>query len=315
MLELVQSWTARAESPREIVLAALEFFRTQGFVYSLSPGAYTGPDALDDLLFRRKIGFCEHYAGTFATLMRLAGIPARVVVGYQGGQYNQYGNYLLVRQSDAHAWCEVWLPEGGWTRIDPTTVIAPARLNLGSLRDMGTTSVQRETDAGMPLVHSEGASLGLLGNARMAWDTVSYAWDARVLSFDVDGQREFLVQLGLEMIPAKALLLWLIAAAATLLALYAALILWRSRAEPDAVKQLYDSFCRKAAQLGAERSASEGPIDFARRAAALLPQQAPLIGRIARSYVALRYSPERGASVARDFAADVRAFTRGSTAR
>jgi hypothetical protein len=152
-------------------------------------------------------------------------------------------------------------------------VIAPARLNLGSLRDMGTTSVQRETDAGMPLVHGEGASLGLLGNARMAWDTVSYAWDARVLSFDVDGQREFLVQLGLEMIPAKALLLWLIAAAATLLALYAAVILWRSRVEPDAVKQLYDAFCRKAAQLGAERSASEGPIDFARRAAALLPQQ------------------------------------------
>jgi hypothetical protein len=315
MLELVQSWTARAESPRAIVLAALEFFRTQGFVYSLSPGAYTGPNAIDDLLFRRKIGFCEHYAGTFATLMRLAGVPARVVVGYQGGQFNQYGNYLLVRQSDAHAWCEVWLPDGGWTRIDPTSVIAPARVNVGSLRDLGTTSVQRESDAGMPLVQSEGGSLGLLGNARMAWDTVSYAWDARVLSFDVEGQREFLVQLGMAMIPARALLLWLLGAAATLLALYAALILWRSRVEPDAVKQLYDAFCRKAAQLGAERSASEGPVDFARRAAALLPQHAPLIERIARSYVALRYSPDRAASMEQDFAADVRAFTRRSTAR
>jgi transglutaminase-like putative cysteine protease len=315
MLELVQSWTARAESPRAVVIAALEFFRTQGFVYSLSPGAYAGPNALDDLLFRRKIGFCEHYAGTFATLMRLAGIPARVVVGYQGGQFNQYGNYLLVRQSDAHAWCEVWLPEGGWTRIDPTTVIAPARLSLGSLRDLGTTSVRQEPDAGMPLVRGEDASLGLLGNARMAWDTVSYAWDARVLSFDVEGQREFLMQLGMGVVPAKALLLWLLGAAATLLALYAALILWRSRVEPDAVKQLYDTFCRKAAQLGAERSASEGPVDFARRAAALLPQHAPLIERIARNYVALRYSPDGATSAAQAFAADVRAFTRRATNR
>ena len=313
--DLVQSWIARAESPRAIVLAALEFFRTHGFVYSLAPGAYTGPDPLDDLLFRRKIGFCEHYAGSFATLMRLAGIPARVVVGYQGGQWNQYGNYLLVRQSDAHAWCEVWLPDGGWTRVDPTSVVAPERLSLGSLRDMRTTSVQTQANAGTPLGSNSLPSGGIVGNARLAWDTVSYAWDSRVLSFDVDGQREFLTQLGMDAIPGNRRLLWITTAVATLLALYATLILWRSRAKSDAVKQLYDTFCRKAAQLGVARSPSEGPADFARRAAALLPQHAPLIEQIARRYVALRYSPDRGASVAQDFADDVRAFTRRSTAR
>jgi len=149
----------------------------------------------------------------------------------------------------------------------------------------------------------------------MAWDTVSYAWDARVLSFDVDGQREFLMQLGLDIIPAKALLLWVAAAAMTLLGIYAALILWRSRVEPDAVQQHYEAFCRKAAQLGVERSLTEGPVDFARRAAALLPQHAPLIERIVRSYVALRYGSEPVSAVAQNFAKDVRAFTRRSIAR
>jgi transglutaminase-like putative cysteine protease len=313
--DLVQSWTAQAADPRATVVAALEFFRTQGFVYSLAPGQYTGPDALDDLLFRRKIGFCEHYAGTFATLMRLAGIPARVVVGYQGGQWNQYGNYLLVRQSDAHAWCEVWLPDGGWTRIDPTTVVAPERLNLGSLRDLRRTSVQTQANAGTPLANNSIPSGGLLGDMRLAWDTVSYAWDSRVLSFDVDGQREFLMQLGIGAVPGQRLLLWTAAAAMTLLALYALLILWTSRGRPDAVKQLYDAFCRKAAQLGAARASNEGPADFGRRAAALLPQHAARIERIVRSYIALRYAPEPAASNAQTFTDDVRAFTGRSQGR
>src|SRR5262249_56107165 len=85
---------------------------------------------LDEFLFRRRVGFCEHYATSFATLMRLAGIPARVVVGYLGGEYNDLGHFVLVRQADAHAWCEVWFPENGWTRVDPTNAVAPGRANL-----------------------------------------------------------------------------------------------------------------------------------------------------------------------------------------
>jgi hypothetical protein len=247
--------------------------------------------------------------------MRLAGVPARVVVGYQGGQWNQYGNYLLVRQSDAHAWCEVWLSDGGWTRVDPTSVIAPERLNIGSLRDMRTTSVQTQPNAGTPLESNSIPAPGILGNARLAWDTVSYAWDSRVLSFDVEGQREFLAQLGMDLIPGQRYLLWIASAVATLLALYAALILWRSRAPSDAVKQLYDTFCRRAAQLGVARSPSEGPADFAHRAAALLPQHAPRIRRIASSYIALRYSSQPAPAEAQTLAADVRAFTSRSPSR
>jgi len=115
--DLAHSWTVQNRDSRGIVNSALQFFRTQGFSYSLTPGEYND---LEEFLFRRRVGFCEHYATSFATLMRLAGIPARVVVGYLGGEYNDLGHFFLVRQADTHAWCEVWLPEKGWTRVDPT---------------------------------------------------------------------------------------------------------------------------------------------------------------------------------------------------
>ncbi len=312
---LVQTWTADNAEPRAIVTKALEFFRTQGFVYSLAPGQYLGADALDDLLFRRKSGFCEHYAAGFATLMRIAGIPSRVVVGYLGGQFNQYGNYLVVRQSDAHAWCEVWLPESGWTRVDPTSVIAPERLYLGSLREMQTTSVQNPASSGDARPARALPPGGVLSEVRLAWDTVSYAWDSRVLSFDLEGQQEFLTAWGFETIPGTRQLLWIAGAAALLLGAYAALILWRSRTRPDAVKRLYETFCRKAARLGAARSPTEGPADFARRAAGILPQQASHIQRIASSYIALRYSANPSRSRLRSFAAEVRMFRGASRER
>src|SRR5207249_5266364 len=124
----------------------LQFFRTHGFRYSLSPGEYKKND-LDQFLFHRRTGFCEHYAASFATLMRLAGVPARVVVGYLGGEYNDLGRFFLVRQADTHAWCEVWLPDSGWTRVDPTGVVAPGRasLDLNSFLERRIASGQMES--------------------------------------------------------------------------------------------------------------------------------------------------------------------------
>ncbi|HEX3584430.1 MAG TPA: DUF3488 and transglutaminase-like domain-containing protein, partial [Candidatus Angelobacter sp.] len=143
--ELAQSWTKQTSNPRAIVNSALQFFQSQGFRYSLSPGEYKKND-LEQFLFHRRIGFCEHYAASFATLMRLAGIPARVVVGYLGGEYNDLGHFFLVRQADTHAWCEVWLPERGWARVDPTTAVAPGRasLDLNSFLERGIASGQME---------------------------------------------------------------------------------------------------------------------------------------------------------------------------
>ena len=307
MRELVDSWRTETDDPRGIAQKALEFFRSGGFVYSLAPGQYLGPGALDDLLFKRKTGFCEHYAGAFATLMRLAGIPARIVVGYLGGQPNEYGNYLLVRQSDAHAWCEIWLPDGGWTRVDPTSVVAPERLNIGSLRDMRTTSVDNQNEPGGTVPNNIAARTPL-DELRLAWDSVSYAWDSRVLSFDVDGQREFFTKWGMDALPGLRHLLWIAVGIALLLASYVGLLAWAARSRTDAVKTLYTTFCRKIARLGAERSPTEGPSDFAARAARQIPQHATLIHRIAGSYIALRYSPNPPPPLVEQFAADVRSF-------
>jgi transglutaminase-like putative cysteine protease len=314
MRELVGTWTAQSDDPRAIAMAALEFFRTQGFVYSLSPGQYLGANALDDLLFVRRTGFCEHYAGAFATLMRLAGVPSRVVVGYLGGQFNEWGNYLLVRQADAHAWCEVWLPNEGWTRVDPTSVIAPERLNLGSFRDLRTTSTSADQANAAPRSPNQrGGGKNFVDEARLAWDSVSYAWDSRVLSFDVDGQREFFTNLGMEAAPGLRHLLWIGLATAALLASYIALLAWRARRPGDAVKTLYETFCRKVARIGAVRGASEGPSDFAARAASELPQHAPAIQRIANLYIALRYAPSPTPPLTDRFASAVGAFPSDAT--
>lgn len=313
--QLAQSWTAQNSDPRAIVKTALEFFRTQGFVYSVSPGEYEGAAGLDDFLFRRKVGFCEHYAGTFATLMRAAGVPSRVVVGYLGGQFNQFGNYLLVRQSDAHAWCEVWFPETGWERIDPTSVVAPERLSLGSLREMLAASTQAAANGGKSSAESTRSALQFFDNARLAWDTLSFAWDTRVLSFDLDAQREFFTQFRIDGWSGGSYLLWIAGVAALLLAAYAAWARWRARPRGDPLRTLYDQFCLKAQQLGAPRLASEGPANYARRAATLVPHEAECIRRITDNYIALRYSRNTSAERFAHLVADVRAFAKASPRR
>jgi protein-glutamine gamma-glutamyltransferase len=311
--QLAQSWATRSSDPRSVVKAALEYFRTEGFVYSVSPGPYEGDTALDDFLFRRKVGFCEHYAGTFATLMRAAGIPSRVVVGYLGGQFNQFGNYLLVRQSEAHAWCEVWIPETGWERVDPTSVIAPERLSLGSLREMRAVATQVAASGDDASTGRTGNALRFLDNARLAWDTLSFAWDTQVLSFDLDAQREFFAQLRIDGWSGGSYLLWIAAIAGFLLAVYASWFRWRARPRPDPLRALYEQFCLKAGRLGAPRLTSEGPANYAIRAAKLIPQQAERIQRITANYIALRYSPRATSQLLDNLAAEVRAFANGRT--
>src|SRR5437667_5357263 len=192
--DLAHSWTVQNRDSRGVVNSALQFFRTQGFSYSLTPGEYEG---LEEFLFRRRVGFCEHYAASFATLMRLAGIPARVVVGYLGGEYNDLGHFFLVRQADTHAWCEVWLPENGWTRVDPTSAVAPGRasLNLHPFSERGIASGQMEARRSGFLTQL--ARSQLFTNARLALETLSYDSDTRVFAFDADLQEVLLDSMGL----------------------------------------------------------------------------------------------------------------------
>jgi protein-glutamine gamma-glutamyltransferase len=305
--DLAQSWTTQNSNPRAIVNSALQFFQAQGFRYSLTPGEYKSND-LEQFLFHRRVGFCEHYAASFATLMRLAGVPARVVVGYLGGEYNDLGHFFLVRQADTHAWCEVWLPDSGWTRVDPTAAVAPGRasLDLHSFLERGIASGQIEARRSGFLTQL--ARSALFTTARLALETLSYEWDTRVLAFDADVQEVLLDSMGLANRGPFVLIVEILIVAIALLVIYFGWMQLRTRSRADRVKTLYERFCRKAARLGARRDPWEGPSDFSRRAALLLPDQSERIREISNTYIALRYAPESAGVVLDRFVKEVRAF-------
>lgn len=307
---LAQSWRAGTATPSSIVQSGLHFFGTQGFRYSLSPGGYKAND-LDEFLFRRRVGFCEHYAAAFATLMRLAGVPARVVTGYLGGEYNEIGRFYVVRESDAHAWCEVWLPQNGWQRVDPTSVVAPDRVNLGLNSFLEKrASMAPSGNRGGALVRNL-ARWPLFAKTRLAWQTLNYTWETRVLSFDGDAQESLFESIGIgERGPLTSLLGILVTVAVVLLC-YGAWLRWRTRQPPDRVKKLYNRFCRKAAQLGAQREPCEGPADFARRAAQLIPGESDQIRQISEVYMTIRYAPQWRGRLIDEFARTVNAFGKG----
>src|SRR5437762_3213750 len=303
--DLAHSWMVQNPEPRGIVNSALQFFRTQGFSYSLTPGEYND---LEEFLFRRRVGFCEHYATSFATLMRLAGIPARVVVGYLGGEYNDLGHFFLVRQADTHAWCEVCLPDSGWTRVDPTAAVAPGRasLDLHSFLERGIASGQMEARRGG--FFTQLARSALFADARLALETLSYEWDTRVLAFDADVQEVLLDSMGLANRGSLVLIIEILIVAIALLVIYFGWMQLRTRSRADRVKALYERFCRKIARLGARRDPWEGPSDFSRRAAALLPNESERIREMSNTYIALRYAAEPGDVALDKFVKEVRAF-------
>ena len=304
--ELAQSWTTPNTNPRAIVNSALQYFGTQGFGYSLSPGEY-GKNDLEQFLFRRRVGFCEHYAATFATLMRLAGIPARVVVGYLGGEYNDLGHFVLVRQADAHAWCEVWLPESGWTRVDPTTAVAPGRASLDLISFLERGSASGQMDARRSAFVTRLARSALFTDIRLAWETLGYEWDTRILAYDADVQDVMLNSIGLANRRPFVLIIEILIVAIALL-IYFAWMQFRTRSRADRVKALYERFCQKAAHLGVPRDPWEGPSHFSRRAALLLPDESERIRQISNTYIALRYAPESPGAAFDTFAKEVREF-------
>jgi protein-glutamine gamma-glutamyltransferase len=303
--DLARSWTVQNPDPRGVVNSALQFFRTQGFSYSLTPGDYEG---LEEFLFRRRAGFCEHYAASFATLMRLAEIPARVVVGYLGGEYNDLGHFFLVRQADAHAWCEVWLPEKGWTRVDPTSAVAPGRSSLDLTSFLETRVASGQIGPRRNALIARLLRSGVFTNARFIWQTLSYEWDTRFLAFDADVQDVLLTSMGIASRGPFFLVVEILLVAIALLAIYFAWMQLRARSRVDRVKALYDYFCRKTARLGVPRDPCEGPLDFARRAAHSLPNESSRIQQIADTYILLRYAPQPAPGMIDTFAKDVNAF-------
>ncbi|MDD5384363.1 MAG: DUF3488 and transglutaminase-like domain-containing protein, partial [Gallionella sp.] len=182
--QLAATWRAGNADDAAVARAALAYFNQQNFQHTLEPPPL-GLHGIDDFLFTTRQGFCEHYASAFVFLMRAAHIPARVVTGYQGGEFNELGNYYIVRQSDAHAWAEIWLAGQGWVRIDPTAAIAPARVERG-------LSAAVINNAALPFMARNPPQW--LRNLRLNWDTLANQWNQWVLGYNSERQFAFLTR-------------------------------------------------------------------------------------------------------------------------
>lgn len=279
---LARSWRDTGTAAVDVVAAALDYFRREAFSYTLSPAALAG-DPIDQFLFTTREGFCEHYAASFVVLMRAAGIPARVVTGYQGGEFNTLSDYMIIRQRDAHAWAEVYLDERGWVRVDPTAAVAPERVSLGI-----NESLPRRT----PLAMFDGNStaLALLKSAAQLWDAANYRWSQWVLGYTPQRQQEVLAALGLEDVDYGTLTLLLTVAIALVTALSGWFLLRTRGRAHDPVTRSYRRFCAKLARIGFIRAAHEGPQAFAARVLATRADLYPEVTAIIRLYIALRYA-------------------------
>jgi len=297
--EMAGTWRLTAKDDEEIVRRALDLFRSEAFFYSLTP-PLLGANSVDEFLFDTRRGFCEHYAGSFVFLMRAAGVPARVVTGYQGGESNPFGNYLIVRQSDAHAWAEVWLKDRGWVRVDPTAAVAPRRIESG---------LAAALPAGEALPLLARVNNAWLTQLMMTWDTLNNDWNQWVLGYGQERQYDLLSFLGFEIASWKELTAGLAAGVGALLLAFSGFMLWRRvpvGADPAAA--IYQRFCRKLARTGIVRQPNEGPADFAKRTAMLRPDLALGVASISELYIALRYAPHPNAADLRQIGKRVKAF-------
>jgi transglutaminase-like putative cysteine protease len=283
-LALAAEWRDASRSDEEVVERAIAFLRQARYLYTLEP-PLLGKHSVDEFLFETRAGFCEHYASAFALLMRAAGVPARIVTGYQGGELNMIDRIITVRQSDAHAWTEVFLRNRGWVRIDPTAAAVPRRLEAGLSRAVPETEL-------LALMRPE---LEWLRGLRDQWEALAHKWNVWVLGYNPERQRDLLGSLGMRNADWRTLT----AALFSVLGLMTlALLAWSLRRlkRPDPVQNAWRAFCRKLAAHGVERSPHEGPRDYAARAARALPSARRSILRIGSLYIALRYGAAASAA-------------------
>lgn len=268
---------------RALMQALLDHFRQEPFVYTLRPPRL-GIDSVDEFLFDTRRGFCEHYASAFTFALRVAGIPARVVAGYQGGEINPINGSVLVHQFDAHAWTEVWFEGRGWVRVDPTAAVAPQRIELG----LESAVASGEFLADSPLSANRYRGVVLLNRLRLQLDQLNYQWTRLVLNYRDDTQQQFLQKLlgGLDAWRVAALLL---GGGALLFGTLALLLLWRQRPPPlPPAQRLYQQMCRQLARRGYPRPTGMSPGDYARWVVAEQPGWQGVV-EATRCFEALNY--------------------------
>lgn len=278
-IALARQMREEAGSAEEFINRVLRMFNTEDFYYTLEPPPL-GSNPVDRFLFDTRRGFCEHYASAFAVMMRAANIPSRIVLGYQGGEINTMGNYLTVRQADAHAWTEVWLPRRGWYRVDPTAAVAPERIEMGRYGAM---------------LDGIGASWGLnapsqwLYQVTMTWDALNAKWNEWILAYGPDNQGLFMEWLGMDEPDWRKMMLTLVTVLIVLVAIISTLIMMRYRPPPkDEAARLYRKFTKAA---GVTPEKGETPLRLASRIATTNELVSDAAQEITGIYLDTRYGP------------------------
>jgi len=299
-IALARQWKSESPDARALLNKAFQFYN-RDFTYTLDPPELDRFNPYDDFLFKTRQGFCEHYAGSFALIMRAAGIPARVVTGYQGGEVNPINNELTVRQADAHAWVEIWLPDEGWLRVDPTGAVSPLRVESGVNAALGPIGVIPSLIAADPL--------GVLSRIRNTWQAMNSQWDQWVVGYDMFKQRQFFSTLGFPSVDWRTLGFWLLAATFVVGGAITLGLLVRDRPpRREAALVAWNRFCAKLAGAGLTRAPGEGPLDFLARVRDARPSLAAEAEEITRRYVEARYGAGATREELRALAQRVRAF-------
>ncbi len=301
VVSLAHELAKGATTSREKVNHILEYFVRQHFLYTLEPGLMDG-DAINTFLFEKKLGFCEHYAASLATLSRLMNLPSRVVIGFQGGRLNELTGYFVVKTLDAHAWAEVWSDEEQkWMRVDPTSVVAPLRIALGGEFNRPGVSLRNASD------NQNSVTQELQTSVLFAIDAITTKWNNFLLKYDFAYQNKLLEELGFSNTSRMTLFVLLFAGLA---ALMAALKIYFGtlRGQRDPTLGVYHQFCRKLDRLGISRHQSEGPLELMDRAAALAPEKAEKISQILNEFIEIRYESKKDQSKLRNLKKLVKNF-------
>ncbi len=281
---LVQEWLRNSSDKSQIVKTALAYFEEQEFYYSRQPPLLFD-DPVDEFLFQTRKGYCEHYASAFTVMMRQAGIPARVVTGYLGGEMNPLSDYMIIRQSDAHAWSEIWLEQQGWIRVDPTSMIPPGRIE--STADLVRRQSASERDKQLIQLTWLGKSLRQAG---YAWDAVNNGWNQWIIGFNEKRQSVLLSSLGMPDITWRGMTILLFVLMSVVLLVVGFYLLRGNEQTRDPVLTLYQQFQKKLIPIGFEKQQQESALRFAARVNSARMDLVTEVNTITRLYNRLRYT-------------------------
>ena len=312
MQTLLDNWRSKSNSPKQLLETVYAYFQNNEFSYSLKPPRLNQNRPLEDFLFSKKIGYCEHYASAFSTIMRWLDIPARVVIGFQGGYQNIAGDFLEVRYSDAHAWSEVFI-DGQWTRVDATASVSPERI------DIGMDALIAQWDGAQLSSNLTGRALAnalQLDGYQRTWQVmsdnfknVSYQWNKWIVNYDFDTQRELLNRLGVEHKNTLNTLIIILLGGSSLILILYFLPLRASKTNLLLEQKLYLAFVERFTKLGIEKAPSDTPNDFAAKVVARRPDIKDQVNTITQLYNQLRYEKESDSTVLNAFKQQLKAFT------